>query len=150
MPHDPCVAYMVYPRVCGGTRISESDGVTEVGLSPRVRGNQVQEGHILLRAGSIPACAGEPYILPAGAWANTVYPRVCGGTLLTWPALRSGWGLSPRVRGNLDANRALLRGVGSIPACAGEPGLPAITPRPIGVYPRVCGGTCPRGGGVVE
>jgi len=33
--------------------------------------------------------------------------------------------------------------LGSIPACAGEPGLPPLRPLWVGVYPRVCGGAVP-------
>ena len=70
----------------------------------------------------------------------------CGGKSLlplcvSRPAMHSDPGLSPRVRESL--------GHGSIPACAGEPGLPtgsipACAPFRRGgswVYPRVCGGT---------
>ena len=50
-------------------------------------------------------------------------------------------GLSPRVRGNPAGPLSAPDGLGSIPACAGEP-----PPRPplhflSTVYPRVCGGT---------
>ena len=50
--------------------------------------------------GSIPACAGEPRLLPIPPAPIWVYPRVCGGTLV-WPAAGDlDKGLSPRVRGN--------------------------------------------------
>ena len=50
-------------------------------------------------------------------------------------------GLSPRVRGNQQAEGAGRHRIGSIPACAGEPGYrygERVAPP---VYPRVCGGT---------
>ena len=49
------------PAVCGGTRNPSPVNRLKSGLSPRVRGNllQLQEPEII--AGSIPACAGEPY-----------------------------------------------------------------------------------------
>ena len=50
-------------------------------------------------------------------------------------------GLSPRVRGNLLRRARHRRAVGSIPACAGEPGPGGGPPRRCRVYPRVCGGT---------
>ena len=34
--------------------------------------------------GSIPACAGEPPVAIISSILRRVYPRVCGGTLLTW------------------------------------------------------------------
>ena len=52
------------------------------------------------------------------------------------------WGLSPRVRGNRSVSDALTSVSGSIPACAGEPSTIGFHRALIGVYPRVCGGTC--------
>ena len=52
-------------------------------------------------------------------------------------------GLSPRVRGNQSAEARQHPADGSIPACAGEPRVIAILWGLAGVYPRVCGGTCP-------
>ena len=123
----------VYPRVCGGTvteleetlryglsrvRPQHSSYRFPVGLSPRVRGNQIKGTYATHLRRSIPACAGEPV------------------TVESW-----GQGLSPRVRGNPPESYRpglLLR---SIPACAGEP----VTVESFGdatrVYPRVCGGT---------
>ena len=122
--------------------------------------------------GSIPACAGEPSTRATGRRAQsmqglsprvrgnrqccrlpnsaacTVYPRVCGGTLIKEaiephslaeglsPRVRGNplrrrailasdkHGLSPRVRGNRSGTRLKLADVGSIPACAGEPMVP--------------------------
>ena len=50
-------------------------------------------------------------------------------------------GLSPRVRGNLGDVGNEYSVYRSIPACAGEPLLHLGGGRPVGVYPRVCGGT---------
>ena len=72
---------------------------------------------------------------------TSVYPRVCGGTLdKLEPALAVN-GLSPRVRGNRTKRPGIVRVVGSIPACAGEPAIKVLTPPVTTVYPRVCGGT---------
>ena len=45
------------------------------------------------------------------------------------------------MRGNLCRPSSPLAGMGSIPACAGEPILETTSPTLAGVYPRVCGGT---------
>ena len=151
----------VYPRVCGGTDLNRRTGMIQLGLSPRVRGNNASPPRRLSwrglsprvrgnqrkvkvahqTGGSIPACAGEPLTLNVWPASGTVYPRVCGGTR---PALQSVGplaGLSPRVRGN-QARAAKRRASGrSIPACAGEPRLVHQRIAPSGVYPRVCGGT---------
>ena len=111
------------------------------GLSPRVRGNHVLGGVAAAGLGSIPACAGEPDSSRFASQRRGVYPRVCGGT---WP--KSGpqncpLGLSPRVRGNRVTKLVNGQRNRSIPACAGEPPLGSCRPRPVRVYPRVCGGT---------
>ena len=131
----------VYPRVCGGTRDSALLQWPMAGLSPRVRGNHRSQNGARNQARSIPACAGEPRPGRARPPSTRVYPRVCGGTGRDGRAQLRLDGLSPRVRGNhavavLDDDR-----LGSIPACAGEPGR-AVSRRPRSkVYPRVCGGT---------
>ena len=151
----------VYPRVCGGTvGLARADS-RDVGLSPRVRGNLCPFGTVRNIRGSIPACAGEPLVLPAPTAAMSVYPRVCGGTAGPVNRFTSGNGLSPRVRGNPTEPPQQWAVLRSIPACAGEPAhrhgtgrscwvYPACAGEPeLGhiqtlatmVYPRVCGGT---------
>ena len=70
----------VYPRVCGGTYYIWLELRENMGLSPRVRGNQPNRHSAATPAGSIPACAGEPYWRPPVIKTVAVYPRVCGGT----------------------------------------------------------------------
>ena len=70
----------VYPRVCGGTPISEHQLIPGEGLSPRVRGNHYCGGRNKRLVGSIPACAGEPARRRIAFRLPWVYPRVCGGT----------------------------------------------------------------------
>ena len=70
----------VYPRVYGGTADGLSHEEARTGLSPRVRGNRTGRFSPAIRAGSIPACTGEP---GAGYFLLEklgVYPRVYGGT----------------------------------------------------------------------
>ena len=131
----------VYPRVCGGTVFRALDIFTEWGLSPRVRGNPEPPYSPAPFCGSIPACAGEPRLAVAGIVGLRVYPRVCGGTGGGWQLRRWRWGLSPRVRGNPARTALDPSDLGSIPACAGEPGCYSSPSAPTGVYPRVCGGT---------
>ena len=70
----------VYPRVCGGTPADFAFYWSTAGLSPRVRGNQLHGITGSLGQGSIPACAGEPRVVPFSSLQQRVYPRVCGGT----------------------------------------------------------------------
>ena len=135
----PC--YAVYPRVCGGTVDGNRKKARKWGLSPRVRGNHQQASRPRRYRGSIPACAGEPRSAPFAILSEAVYPRVCGGTVLSRRICRSVRGLSPRVRGNRQGGVALWQAIRSIPACAGEPWLLISSAYPLPVYPRVCGGT---------
>ena len=132
---------MVYPRVCGGTTSMAMPSLPFCGLSPRVRGNHVHWRALVPLVGSIPACAGEPLCVNCGASNPEVYPRVCGGTRLLSVDVNTADGLSPRVRGNLEAQAQATETSRSIPACAGEPALASRLSSPAGVYPRVCGGT---------
>ena len=131
----------VYPRVCGGTEPNPTIPVEITGLSPRVRGNRFDSFPVRPSSRSIPACAGEPRIALQLTNLLEVYPRVCGGTWTAYTHPWPGWGLSPRVRGNLLLQPATNRYCGSIPACAGEPSATCENPSAHAVYPRVCGGT---------
>ena len=131
----------VYPRVCGGTRITIGGKMSSGGLSPRVRGNHIPlvDAKAIIR--SIPACAGEPRSSGGPGGACMVYPRVCGGTFTASTSRASFTGLSPRVRGNLQESIHDQTSSGSIPACAGEPVFRVRAHQSLKVYPRVCGGT---------
>ena len=141
----PCcrrrTAHRVYPRVCGGTHKRELIPTKGTGLSPRVRGNPCGGHAKMVHIGSIPACAGEPPAIGRSSHIRWVYPRVCGGTKRTDPDEMEGWGLSPRVRGNLRGFMSSVFPEGSIPACAGEPSSTISWRAVERVYPRVCGGT---------
>ena len=137
----------VYPRVCGGTIMLMESGTLSSGLSPRVRGNLALGVRPQDSCGSIPACAGEPpQALPSSRTCG-VYPRVCGGTSRSRRTSAAPCGLSPRVRGNRRVAGLRDVGVGSIPACAGEPLWQFTAFLQCGVYPRVCGGTGDSGNG---
>ncbi len=108
-----------------------------------MRGSRWHSRHLNSTSRSIPACAGEPR-LPAGVDSrDRVYPRVCGGATPFSGFLPAHLGLSPRVRGSRRAVGAGVAGLGSIPACAGEPAPSSPRRRMASVYPRVCGGARP-------
>ncbi len=111
----------VYPRVCGGTARSCTYIYRSPGLSPRVRGNRTNPRNAGSELGSIPACAGEPVVASVLQVIEKVYPRVCGGTDSGDGLATPFEGLSPRVRGNHYFLGGYVCGMGSIPACAGEP-----------------------------
>ena len=97
-----CTVSRVYPRVCGGTRDVLQARQLLDGLSPRVRGNPTMACGRSSATRSIPACAGEPQNKTSKKLVEKVYPRVCGGTRFGMDFVRDIWGLSPRVRGNLQ------------------------------------------------
>ena len=130
----------VYPRVCGGALFGRFADRFVEGLSPRVRGSHACVHRCDPRAGSIPACAGEPWSRWATSSTGGVYPRVCGGATSTASSSCLARGLSPRVRGSPNELPGRLGGRGSIPACAGEPAKTRGMPPAVEVYPRVCGG----------
>ena len=127
--------------MCGGTDGAYLIAYRVRGLSPRVRGNPDETATASGGEGSIPACAGEPFLRCGVMVGLRVYPRVCGGTNCSDDPLCTESGLSPRVRGN-HSRRDFGRGSDrSIPACAGEPVENLGPLEEIEVYPRVCGGT---------
>ena len=120
----------VYPRTCGGTNVRVTHTDDYAGLSPHVRGNRLvclplDEAH-----GSIPARAGEPPPLPFPVPPHWVYPRTCGGTVMSMPIHWRLRGLSPHVRGNRPGVHPAQHVQGSIPARAGEPPPPVPVPCP--------------------
>ena len=131
----------VYPRACGETLGLGIRLYPFLGLSPRMRGNQIGVVKGLPHLGSIPAHAGKPrgdQGLPARDW---VYPRACGETLGLGIRLYPFLGLSPRMRGNQRELQAVEAGAGSIPAHAGKPSAPGLPRKNNRVYPRACGET---------
>ena len=131
----------VYPRLRGGTNIEAKAARESPGLSPLARGNPDHLGGRDQRRGSIPACAGEPFLAAGLSCATGVYPRLRGGTASRAESTITGWGLSPLARGNLLDVLARVGGWWSIPACAGEPGSGLLKSPPSRVYPRLRGGT---------
>ena len=129
----------VYPRVCGAAVTNMRMRRSSHGLSPRVRGSRLPRLPRVRPYRSIPACAGQPPPSSSTCPPGSVYPRVCGAASGTDIRCPFNPGLSPRVRGSLHLAPTAECGLGSIPACAGQP-VYAVTPSAAeGVYPRVCG-----------
>ena len=158
--------HQVYPRACGGTPVDLLHHALVYGLSPRLRGNQINRRVLIPLLRSIPAPAGEPSGGQAGSRGQGVYPRACGGTrpgagsgtiCEVYPRACGGTvagatsravasGLSPRLRGNPLEKPDAREETRSIPAPAGEPTLPARTRWHYRVYPRACGEPASRAG----
>ena len=111
----------VYPRVGGGTKDDAGNLDSELGLSPRGRGNLSHAESYILYHRSIPAWAGEPDRTDRPGDTRRVYPRVGGGTRDPPGTIQSWMGLSPRGRGNRLFPQRRVDTERSIPAWAGEP-----------------------------
>ena len=94
----------------------------------------------LYRLRSIPAWAGETYLLFRVSALQEVYPRVGGGNFRLCCSVLSLGGLSPRGRGKPVVLRRHFARYGSIPAWAGETTRRYTHNRRFQVYPRVGGG----------
>ncbi len=73
----------VYPRACGGTADILDYVICDGGLSPRLRGNRSILVSSIAAEGSIPAPAGEPSLTVLTSCYRWVYPRACGGTVIS-------------------------------------------------------------------
>ena len=129
----------VYPRVCGAAVKNNIIPAVNEGLSPRVRGSPPDADRFRRPAGSIPACAGQPWSCQNLLFFSEVYPRVCGAAMGAGISVRASRGLSPRVRGSRICRAFPHLFLRSIPACAGQPYLPRFPASLSPVYPRVCG-----------
>ena len=67
-----------YPRVCGAAYTRATFFRNRKGLSPRVRGSPHRFTLSPATVGPIPACAGQPRLLPRQLRQSRAYPRVCG------------------------------------------------------------------------
>ena len=132
-------ACRVYPRVYGESDLATFPGMEAAGLSPRVRGILRNRPADRSCAGSIPACTGNPGVVPVVAGFLGVYPRVYGESTHRRYASSCAMGLSPRVRGIRAGRPRRARGAGSIPACTGNPWEGLRTAAYQEVYPRVYG-----------
>ena len=141
----PC---KVYPRMRGETPGQTFPLPSSSGLSPHARGNQVLSLGATVYIGSIPKCAGKPINRRFQFSEAKVYPRMRGETLLVLEDLADVTGLSPHARGNPFDVPVVHLGEGSIPACAGKPGLAESLHGGFGVYPRMRGET--SGTGTIE
>ena len=125
----------------GATMLQQGGQLKDMGLSPLARGNRESQQAAQEPVGPIPACAGQPRASVIPHAAGRAYPRLRGATPVRLQVLNAGGGLSPLARGNhASAGRPAQRH-GPIPACAGQPGIPAGSAGAGGAYPRLRGAT---------
>ncbi len=130
-----------HPRVGGGTCASRNQRLCIGGPSPRGRGNLCFCRFRTVRAGTIPAWAGEPHKWRKAPVFRWDHPRVGGGTIHGGFEKTQMQGPSPRGRGNHRAVCCQPSLRGTIPAWAGEPVGNARRGGVLWDHPRVGGGT---------
>ena len=125
--------------MCGADVGEVSGGDGGEGSSPRVRGRRFGWGGVFVRAGLIPACAGQTRRGASRLTPPTAHPRVCGADC---PASEMWWplrGSSPRVRGRRPRHERRRDPHGLIPACAGQTFPILFVLLAVQAHPRVCG-----------
>ena len=129
----------VDPRVRGADRPRSWPSTLTSGRSPRARGRLLHARGAEVRAGSIPACAGQTGRHQRDLTVIRVDPRVRGADCSILVAGLMPWGRSPRARGRPQIPAGRRRPSGSIPACAGQTARSQGSLEPCRVDPRVRG-----------
>ena len=129
-----------YPRARGGNSTASVAARFIRGLSPRTRGKPSSAWTNFICQRPIPAHAGETLYPGLTSSPVAAYPRARGGNIDLTAGIMNNAGLSPRTRGKLSAGRPADRGMGPIPAHAGETQPPNATPPAARAYPRARGG----------
>ena len=109
-----------HPRVCGEQFNITLKTKLIKGSSPRVRGTGPTWLDGYVRAGIIPACAGNRPLQHVYPTRPRDHPRVCGEQWYRTKRSIKVKGSSPRVRGTAYPQKTEIRTVGIIPACAGN------------------------------
>ena len=128
-----------HPRVCGEHYYLYIAPRIEQGSSPRMRGTPSFSWEQCVRAGIIPAYAGNTHIHVPTPIRPRDHPRVCGEHSVNRMGFIMTTGSSPRMRGTRIVVHLFTAGPGIIPAYAGntyENGWTVVKYRD---HPRVCG-----------
>ena len=109
-----------HPRACGEHFRRVSAASTLQGSSPRMRGTPRHEAGVDLRAGIIPAHAGNTEYRHSLEYVHRDHPRACGEHGTQWKSSSFFRGSSPRMRGTLNSGVENKPPLGIIPAHAGN------------------------------
>ena len=92
-----------HPRVCGEHRLAICSLGMSMGSSPRMRGTRLLLVFQVIRAGIIPAYAGNTMTSYVPALFHRDHPRVCGEHVISDSSGGTRLGSSPRMRGTRPA-----------------------------------------------
>ena len=139
LPTAPWPSTGDHPRVCGEHPPKRCPSTDLWGSSPRMRGTPDFRECDVSGLGIIPAYAGNTSrrgVIRKRFWDH---PRVCGEHICSGSYVITVPGSSPRMRGTRSVGRAVCRGLGIIPAYAGNTRSRRNRRNPQGDHPRVCG-----------
>ena len=120
----PSSSPTVHPRVCGEARAPVDLGGRFDGSIPACAGKPFSDFAMMAASRVHPTrVPGKPTRRPPTSLSIRVHPRVCGEAGAGAGSDSGGLGPSPRVRGSPSGGAAAGAVSGSIPACAGKPGL---------------------------
>ena len=131
-----------HPRVCGEHIDSLFSESKYAGSSPRMRGTPVCVSDYNVRAGIIPAYAGNTFCRRIRVSGMRDHPRVCGEHTYKPRYDRGREGSSPRMRGTPAGMARIFNLAGIIPAYAGNTKRYYQTTNRLWDHPRVCGEHC--------
>ena len=133
------LSFWDHPRACGEHLWFRRGAARLLGSSPRLRGTRTDIVRQWCGIGIIPALAGNTS--PAGAHHPHPrdHPRACGEHSICCCASLIVVGSSPRLRGTRKREVAAWRGVGIIPALAGNTRRRCRTGHRAWDHPRACG-----------
>ena len=128
-----------HPRVCGEQSNGGTNGSSQGGSPPRVRGTGPGRKTSFAPCRITPACAGNSFGRGRQKGGAADHPRVCGEQIFPpWACLRP-LGSPPRVRGTDGPKLGHVFTAGITPACAGNSHPPILWKLEWLELPRVCG-----------
>ena len=130
-----------HPRACGEHVDIVSQGDSNMGSSPRLRGTPARRPTMRARPGIIPALAGNTIVSVARGNRTRDHPRACGEHARHWQQPPLDEGSSPRLRGTLHQIVFQRRRRGIIPALAGNTPRPPCLRVDCGIIPALAGNT---------
>ena len=128
-----------HPRACGANVTLDGLIIVPGGSSPRMRGKRLDFKGFELKSRIIPAHAGQTTTTGACDAATKDHPRACGANAKWLRSCPAPSGSSPRMRGKLADETAVVTASRIIPAHAGQTNTSVFSLACATDHPRACG-----------
>ena len=128
-----------HPRACGANVLTLHLHHAASGSSPRMRGKRLDFKGFELKSRIIPAHAGQTTTTGACDAATKDHPRACGANAKWLRSCPAPSGSSPRMRGKLADETAVVTASRIIPAHAGQTNTSVFSLACATDHPRACG-----------